>query len=456
MIETIQEIIYLPSLRCNLNCKHCGENQTVKKEDEIDCLYVLEQIKNSILFAGDTIVISGGEPFLNKSLSAFLVKGIKTTFFRFSITSNGYFTEEIKEMVEQIGQEDRRRLSFQISIDGMEEVHNEIRRNQKSFAKAVSTVKYLADAGVNVSINTVVQAENLNELDKMKEFWKQISEDIKISFIPLSIDIAENKDGVYTDEYQKEIWKFLDNDVDRKRVLSKGKYGVQNCHAGRKNVVIGSDGKIYVCLTGAYYMKKEKAENYCLGDLRKRSLDEILTDTERRNLVYESGIKGCTGCTNPCEVNREVNLWRQGLAIREDEVADYFERFPHRRFGDGYLDLEGWHEIERYDGGELLCWSNQLIAKMYIPLTEGKKQLSISYYKLAQDAGVKIFIDGNEKFYSKQMEENIVLDMSDCEKDYANVTFVIDHVIRPCDISASNDRRHLGIGLQKVFWLIQH
>lgn len=456
MIETIEEIIYLPSLRCNLNCKHCGENQTVKKEDEIDCLYVLEQIKNSILFAGDTIVISGGEPFLNKSLSAFLVKGIKTTFFRFSITSNGYFTEEIKEMVEQIGQEDRRRLSFQISIDGMEEVHNEIRRNQKSFAKAVSTVKYLADAGVNVSINTVVQAENLNELDKMKEFWKQISEDIKISFIPLSVDIGETKTNIYGKEYRKTIWNYLNNNVDRKRVLSKGQYSVQNCHAGRKNIVIGSDGKIYACLTGAYYKEKEMAGNYCLGDLRKNSLDEILTDTERRNLVYERAIKRCAGCTNPCEVNREVYLWGQAVRVIDEEVADFFGLEHQQKFGSGYLDLEGWHEIERYDGGELLCWSNQLIAKIFIPLTDGKKKLSISYYKLSQDAGVKIFIDGNEKFYSKQMEENIVLDMSDCEKDYANVTFVIDHVIRPCDISASNDRRYLGIGLQKVFWLIQH
>ena len=48
-MEKIQEVMYLPSLRCNLKCKHCGENQNVKAEDEIDCIQVLEQMKNSIM-----------------------------------------------------------------------------------------------------------------------------------------------------------------------------------------------------------------------------------------------------------------------------------------------------------------------------------------------------------------------------------------------------------------------
>lgn len=36
MMEKIQELIYLPSVRCNLNCRHCKEIQDIKKDSEAD------------------------------------------------------------------------------------------------------------------------------------------------------------------------------------------------------------------------------------------------------------------------------------------------------------------------------------------------------------------------------------------------------------------------------------
>lgn len=222
----IKEILYLPSLRCNLNCKHCGEIQDVGKEQEIAGQIILQQIEKSLLIENMTISISGGEPFLNTTLPEFIIEGLKRTQHRFEITSNGYFLKEIEETVKGIETKNRDRVIFHISIDGMEKVHNKIRRNKKSFYKAVETVKYLSGQRIAVCINTVVQKDNLYELDKMTDFFKNISDAITLSFIPMSTDISGGLwDDIYTTEYQSVLWKHTSTDLDKKKILSKGMWG---------------------------------------------------------------------------------------------------------------------------------------------------------------------------------------------------------------------------------------
>lgn len=225
-MEKIQEIIYLPSLRCNLNCKHCGEIQDIKKEQEIDSTVILEKIEKSLLTENMTISISGGEPFLNNTLPEFIIEGLKRTQHKFSITSNGYFKKEIERAVESIKTEDRNRIEFHISIDGTEKTHNKIRRNIRSFQKAVETIKYLSKQKINVCINTVAQKENLHELAEIKDFFKSISDSIAVSFIPLVTDISENpQENLYTFAYQSALWDYAATEIDKKKILSKGTWG---------------------------------------------------------------------------------------------------------------------------------------------------------------------------------------------------------------------------------------
>lgn len=152
----IEQIIYLPTTRCNLNCQHCGESQDINASEEIDCLEVLNKIKNSIRIDTDLIEISGGEPFLNKSLYNFIVNLINDTEYRIYITSNGWFTDEILSLVDQISYKNKNRISFSISVDGSQELHNKIRRNKFSYQKAIQTVKGLSERNINVGINIVV------------------------------------------------------------------------------------------------------------------------------------------------------------------------------------------------------------------------------------------------------------------------------------------------------------
>ena len=131
MMEKIQELIYLPSVRCNLNCRHCKEIQDIKKDSEADGYEILKKFKESFMIQDNmTIIISGGEPFLNSSFEEFILKGLKDTKYTFDITTNGYFGELIWDIIQKVQISDRERLVFHVSVDGMEMTHNKIRRNE--------------------------------------------------------------------------------------------------------------------------------------------------------------------------------------------------------------------------------------------------------------------------------------------------------------------------------------
>lgn len=450
-MEKIQEIIYLPSLRCNLNCKHCGEIQDIKKEQEIDSTVILEKIEKSLLTENMTISISGGEPFLNNTLPEFIIEGLKRTQHKFSITSNGYFKKEIERAVESIKTEDRNRIEFHISIDGTEKTHNKIRRNIRSFQKAVETIKYLSKQKINVCINTVAQKENLHELAEIKDFFKSISDSIAVSFIPLVTDISENpQENLYTFAYQSALWGYAATEIDKKKILSKGTWGGvgHTCHAGMQNIVIGPDGKVYACVTGAFY-KRSGRDKFCMGDLRDHSLDEILLNEEKRKDVLEKAVKTCDGCTNACEVAREVYLFGMKKQLDIKELPAAFELEQERKIGDALLDYDGWHGMEKREDGSAFCWSSNLESNVFVR-NDGRK-IRISYTKITSDLKVKIFIDGMESYFdtTDELQQNVTLDVVS-ENRYVQISFLTDSLKCPKQIFNSTDERYLGIALENI------
>lgn len=455
-MDKIQEIIYLPSVRCNLNCKHCGENQDVTEEMEMNGRDVLLKIAESCLIDNTIMIeVSGGEPFLNLSLEQFLLEGIRNTTYSFGITSNGYFYDRIERLVSQIEGEERKRLSFNISIDGLEKTHNKIRRNPYSFKNAIKTVRYLVNDEIAVNVNMVVQTENINELEELRKYFKNISPSIRIYFIPFAVDIGEKKCNIYTPEYQQKLWKYDTSLLDRKKILSKGKFVVKKCHAGNKNIVIGPDGNVYVCLTGAYYKGKDERSQFCIGNLKESTLDEILLDEKKREGVYKGAVACCTGCSNPCELNREVNIYGQSLELLPNEINLAYQLDIERKIGCALIDYSGWNVIERYEDGSCLCWSCDFVSKVFIVNSNVNKKLKIIYRKLVSGACVKIAINGKEIYtdYDLELRKTIVLEMpAEIEMKLLTLSFITDTVKTPFEVYESEDHRYLGVGIEEFVW----
>lgn len=120
------------------------------------------------------INISGGEPFLHKDIVD-IVKTVHETVpnARIVISSNGFSTKLIETRITEI-------LKYVpdvrvgISIDGLEEMHNRVRRIPDGFNKCMQTVDMLKRVGVkNIRLAFTVTTMNVEDLPKVYDLARQ-------------------------------------------------------------------------------------------------------------------------------------------------------------------------------------------------------------------------------------------------------------------------------------------
>lgn len=155
------------TLRCNLNCLHCGSDCTREAAVEdmplTDFLNVLDDI-NLMSHRRTTVVVTGGEPLLRPDLAE-CGKAIRAKGFRWGIVTNGYaYTEERHIALMNAGMG-----AVTLSLDGLEDTHNWLRRRPDSFRRAVVAMKLMArEKRLNFDVVTCVHRRNLKELEAIR------------------------------------------------------------------------------------------------------------------------------------------------------------------------------------------------------------------------------------------------------------------------------------------------
>lgn len=157
--------------RCNLDCIHCGSHGNYEKE--LDTKEIKGIIDQLVSYGVHDFQITGGEPLLRADFIEVLTyaneTGLNTSF-----TSNGYFIDETN--AETISKANVSLI--QISVDGIKDIHNSIRNNQKSYDKAINAIKLLNEAtDSKISVMTTVMPRNMSALARLRDI-----------LIPLNID----------------------------------------------------------------------------------------------------------------------------------------------------------------------------------------------------------------------------------------------------------------------------
>ncbi len=149
--------------KCNLKCTHCY--QTGGNEEELS----IAEMEDAITEIGDLLEawtadygmsftpsfnITGGEPFLKRDIFEIL-EMISSRGFEIYLLSNG--TLIYKERAQRLAQLGIK--GVQISIEGPEKIHEEI-RGKGSFASALQGVRQLLDAGITVTLNVTLSELN--------------------------------------------------------------------------------------------------------------------------------------------------------------------------------------------------------------------------------------------------------------------------------------------------------
>lgn len=280
---------------CPLHCKHCYNNSGELRSEELDTLEILrimEELKQAGVIK---IAITGGEPTIKKGF-ADLCKYASDSFMAVVIMSNGYMINE--EMVKDI-EECKYNVTFQISLDGTEKHHNEIRGKNDSFMKACQAVKLLSEKGFIVSIASTFNNKNVDDIEYVTNLSRQLGA-VQITY-GLTMDVGRASDNRLANTIKLE--EFYQKVLDMKKKYSTSNFYINvsddlekkqiekkqiNCGLGIGQIVIRENGDVSPC--ACFF--------YSIGNLKKNKLSEILTKEfgETIKKLSMPNIENCKYC----------------------------------------------------------------------------------------------------------------------------------------------------------------
>lgn len=128
-----------PSLQCNLTCVHCYSGSAPVFKNGLEVEKIKDRVEELAAFGYNAVALSGGEPFLYRSLEDLLRFTHSLGFFN-AITTNAMLlgSERAKKV---LGQADL----IAVSVDGKPEQHDKLRNFDGAFKKMEEGVAVVKD-----------------------------------------------------------------------------------------------------------------------------------------------------------------------------------------------------------------------------------------------------------------------------------------------------------------------
>lgn len=161
-------IIHLhPTLKCNLKCKHCYSSSAPSFSDSIKLDHAKIFLEQAYDIGFNTIALSGGEPFLYRNINE-LLRFTKEIGYKNTVATNGMLlkTRIASESFQYI---DR----IAVSVDGLEEEHDEIRGQKGAFRKMEEGLNILKERNVQFGLIHTVTPRNWKNLLKIDEWARK-------------------------------------------------------------------------------------------------------------------------------------------------------------------------------------------------------------------------------------------------------------------------------------------
>jgi len=313
------------TFKCNSRCKTC--NIYRKKRDE----FSLEEWRKLFKNYGKSlfwVTISGGEPFLREDvgdLVCSLYDSCKPSII--NIPTNGLLKDQIVKTVKQIAMHCKNsRIVINVSIDEIEEKHDDIRGVKGNYKKAVETyssLKSLNIPNISIGIHTVISRFNVSRIPDIYKHLLTLKPDSYITEIAEEREELDTLGSDITPEYQnyenaidfliKKLKADSFNKIGRitrafrieyykmvKKILIEHRQIIP-CYSGFASAQIAPDGDVWFCCI--------KAES--IGNLRDVGYDyKNIWHSENAKELRKSIKKGecCCPLANSSYTNMLHNL----------------------------------------------------------------------------------------------------------------------------------------------------
>ena len=247
--EFITNFTILTTTGCNASCSYCCERGMAPFSMNVD---TAEAIGDYLLRRGNPQGINltwfGGEPLLNIAVIRRITRVVSPRIsFQSSIVTNGLFFNEamIFEAVKDWNLD-----HVQITLDGMEQIHNHRKAFKipgvNAFQIIIRNIELLLNQGVNVTVRMNFDEENFEDIMSLSDFlYEQFGSDNRFS--TYSFPIFQSVTSALVDK-----WKSFEMNVmsrfGNESVSFPRSFPENSCMADDGySIVITPDGKLCLC-----------------------------------------------------------------------------------------------------------------------------------------------------------------------------------------------------------------
>ncbi len=303
---------------CNSNCTHCfrfsDKNIYILPDEKL-----IEIVNFGIDNGCNNFSFSGGEffthPFAYKLIEYCILKKVNISILTNALEIDKLFFKNVFE---------KELISFQVSIDGMEQKHD-LRRGLGSYNKTIENVKFLYNNGYQITAKMVIDEKNYVDLiDVIKLPWFD-----KVLVLPVADFSGKINHKNKTDsfiEYEKVITYMY-------RKMATDYNNQYLCNGFPNELAIKYNGDVFPCT------EAREHNEYSMGNILKKSIACVIDEysNKNNNKLNCSQIK-----VKKCQLCNFKNICQQGCRLRAKHFFESFnapDPFNCRVFNKEYIDI---------------------------------------------------------------------------------------------------------------------
>ena len=362
-------LILFVTARCNCRCKMCFArpvSDETARASELS-LGEIEKMTRKLRYLPQ-LTLGGGEPTLRDDLPEIIGAFYRNAGTRYiTLPTNGSFPGKTEEIVSRVLRElPQLNLNLSLSVDALEEKHDEIRRLPGVFNNVIETHDRLVSLrknlpGLSVTINTVLSSYNADCIEDVLKFvGSRLQADAFGFALVRGITREREARDVSADQYrharhalkhvltkraapvvsspfptiQRRLSKAIMGVVERS---AAGERPYFHCVAGARLVVVNEVGEVYPCELLPAIMREggmAQIESCELGRLRDSDYDLLkIVRSKRARAVRKAIRNGRCSCSWECAIYASLlyspRAWRY-LLFAPTERGEQDNRVAHR------------------------------------------------------------------------------------------------------------------------------
>ena len=168
---------------CPYRCPYCQNHNLLFESNMVEVSVLEAEMKKSRPFVS-SIVLSGGEPLIQKDAVKHLARSAKTTGLRVGIHTNGYYPHVMAELMEE-GLVDKFFIDVKAPLDDSENYskaigcrdHTDIHIDPKLVIEKVSeSITLVLEKGIELELRTTIIRDFMGNSDELSEIARSINE----------------------------------------------------------------------------------------------------------------------------------------------------------------------------------------------------------------------------------------------------------------------------------------